>query len=381
MKTMDWKIPLFKMYWDTQDINAVTKVIKRGSYWTMGPEVQLLENAIAGFLGKKHSVSFNSGTSALHAALLAHGIKQGDQVIVPSFTFIATANVVVLTGATPVFADIEEQSYGLDPEDVKEKITNKTKAIVPVHYGGGPCKNIKALRDIAEDHHLILIEDAAESLGAKIHNRYVGLFGDSAMFSFCQNKVITAGEGGMIVTDSGAVAEKLRLIRSHGRVESKEGYFATTQELDYIQTGYNYRLPSLNAALILSQYKKFKKIVSIRREKAAFYTKKLSSIPSLRTPAESKGEYHVYQMYTIELPDRETRDHIQQQLTKAQVMTKIYFEPIHLKTFYTKEFNYKKNDLPVTEKMAEKVLTLPLYPSLTKKEMEYIISAIEKGCK
>jgi perosamine synthetase len=149
MKEMKWKIPLFKMYWDTQDIRAVTKVIKRGSYWTMGPEIQTLEENISSFIGKKYGISFNSGTSALHATLLAYSIKHGDEVIVPSFTFIATANVVVLTGATPVFADIETQSYALDPEDVNEKITSKTKAIIPIHYGGGPCKNIKALREIA----------------------------------------------------------------------------------------------------------------------------------------------------------------------------------------------------------------------------------------
>ena len=377
---MNWKIPLFKMYWDTQDVVAVTKVIKRGSYWTMGPEIQTLENNIAGFIGKKYGVSFNSGTSALHATLLAYDIKHGNEVIVPSFTFIATANVVVLTGATPMFADIEKQSYALDPEDVKEKITAKTKAIIPIHYGGGPCKNIKALQEIAKDHHLVLLEDAAESLGAKIHNRRVGTFGDAAMFSFCQNKVITAGEGGIVVTDSKTIAAKLQLIRSHGRVESKEGYFATTQELDYIQAGYNYRLPSINAALVLSQFKKFNRIIHMRREKAAYYTKKLSKIKDIRAPVESKDEYHVYQLYTIELPDKKTRDHLQQHLTKAGIMTKVYFEPIHLKTFYIKEFHYKKSDLPVTEEMAEKVLTLPLYPSLTKKEMDYIISVIEKGC-
>lgn len=368
------------MYWDTADIRAVTKVIKRGNYWTMGEEIQTLEEHIADFIGSKYGVSFNSGTSALHATLLAYDIKHGDEVIVPSFTFIATANVVVHTGAKPVFADIERKSYALDPEDVTEKITRKTKAIIPVHYGGGPCKNIKALKEIAEDHHLVLFEDAAESLGAKIHNRPVGSFGDAAMFSFCQNKVITAGEGGLVVTNSKRNAEKLRLIRSHGRVESNEGYFATTQELDYIQAGYNYRLPSINAALVLSQFRKFNTIIRMRRENASYYTKNISKIKSLRTPGESKGEHHVYQLYTIELPDKKTRNHLQQRFTKAGIMTKVYFEPIHLKTFYVKEFNYKKNDLPLTEEIAEKVLTIPLYPSMTKKEMDYVVTTITKGC-
>jgi perosamine synthetase len=377
---MNWKIPLFKMYWDQQDVAAVTKVIKRGSYWTMGPEIQQLEDSIARFIGKKYGVSFNSGTSALHANLLAYDIKHNDEVIVPSFTFIATANVVALTGAKPVFADIEEQSYALNPEDVNKKITKKTKAIIPIHYGGGPCKHIKALRELAEDHNLKLIEDAAESLGAKIHNKPVGSFGDAAVFSFCQNKVITAGEGGIVVTNSKNITEKLKLIRSHGRIEGRDGYFSTTQELDYIQAGYNTRMPSINAALVLSQFKKFNKIIQMRREKASYFTKKLSKIKKIRTPAESKGEHHVYQLYTIELPDKKTRNNLQQRLTKAGVMTKVYFEPVHLKTYYAKEFNYKKDDLPITEEIAEKVLTLPLYPSLTKKEMDYIISVIEKGC-
>jgi perosamine synthetase len=377
---MKWKIPLFKMYWDAKDVAAVSSVIKRGTYWTMGPEVEHLETSIARFIGRKHGVSFNSGTSALHATLLAYGFKTGDEVIVPSFTFIATANVVVLTGATPVFADIEDQSYGLDPEQVKEKITSRTKAIIPVHYGGGACKHIRALREIAEDHRLTLIEDAAESLGAKIHDTQVGTFSDAAMVSFCQNKVITAGEGGLMVTDSDSIAEKQRLIRSHGRVESKEGYFATTQELDYIQTGYNYRMPSINAALVLSQFKKFNTIIRMRREKAAYLSQRLSKIRSIQTPTEANGEYHVYQLYTIRLLDKTTRDHLQDLLTKAGIMTKVYFEPIHLKTYYKKEFHYQRGDLPVTEDMSEKLLTLPLYPTLTKKEMEYMITTIEKGC-
>jgi len=376
---MHWKIPLFKMYWDQQDVNAVTNVIRRGTYWSMGPEITALEERTSHFIGGKYAISFNSGTSALHALLLAYNIKSGDEVIVPSFTFIATANVVALTGAKPVFADIEPLSYALDPEDVKEKITNKTKAILPIHYGGGPCKEIRALQEISADHHLFFIEDACESLGAKIHTQKVGTFSDAAVFSFCQNKVITSGEGGIIATDSKTTAEKLNLIRSHGRVENKEGYFATTKELDYIQVGYNYRMSSITAALALSQFKKILKIIDMRRKKAEHYNKKLSTIKTIITPHESTGEYHVYQLYTIQLPDKKTRDNIQTKLTNARIMTKIYFEPVHLKTYYKKEFNYKKGDLPVTEDLAGKVLTLPLYPTLTKKEIDYIVNNIKKN--
>lgn len=297
---MKWKIPLFKIYWEEDDVEAVSKVIRRGTYWSSGPEIEHLEKKLASFVGTKYALSFSSGTSALHADLLAHNIS-GREVIVPSFTFIATANTVVLAGGKPVFAEIEDETYGLDPEDVKEKITEKTKAIIPVHYGGGPCKEIKAIKEIAQDHNLILVEDAAESLGSKINGKMVGTFGDSSMFSFCQNKIITAGEGGMIITDNKDIYEKLKLIRSHGRVENQENYFSTTKELEYVDVGYNYRMPTICSALTLSQFKKINKIIKIRRQKAAYFTKKLSKILAIKTPFQPKNHFHVYQMYTIQV--------------------------------------------------------------------------------
>jgi perosamine synthetase len=163
-------------------------------------------------------------------------------------------------------------------------------------------------------------------------------------------------------------------------VESKEGYFASTQEMEYIQTGYNYRLPGINAALLVSQFHKLNKIIQMRREIAKYYTQKLAKIPSIRTPNESKGEYHVYQLYTIELPDKRSRDHLQKHLTKAGIMTKVYFEPIHLTTYYKKMLHNREIDLPTTEAIAQKIITLPLYPTLTKKEMDYVISEVKKGC-
>jgi len=376
---MSWKIPLFKIYWERDDIDSVSQVIKRGSYWTTGPENIQLEKKIADYVGTKYAVTFNSGTSALHAGLLAHNVT-GGEVIVPSFTFISTANSVLLAGAKPIFAEIEGESYGLDPENVKEKITNKTKAILPVHYGGAPCKEIKALHEIAEDHHLFLIEDAAESLGSKIDKKMLGTFGQSAMFSFCQNKIITAGEGGITVTNSKQLFEKLKLIRSHGRLENKNDYFSTTREFDYIQIGHNFRMPSITAALVLSQFNKINKIIKMRRGKARYYNKHLSKIKNLKPPSCLKNHYHVYQMYTIQLSDKRTRGTIQKNLTKAGIMTKVYFSPVHLTTFYKEKFNFRKGSLPVTEDVSEKVLTLPLYPSLTIKEMDYILDTINNCC-
>ena len=374
---MSWKIPLFKTYWDETDIESVTNVIKRGSYWATGPEIKEFEEKIVGYVGTKYAVTFNSGTSALHALLLAYDLKQGDEVIVPSFTFIATANAPLFVGAKPVFAEIEDRTYGLDPEDVKKRITPKTKAIIPIHYGGCPCL-IKELKEIAEDHNLLLIEDAAESLGAKINDNKVGTFGDSAMFSFCQNKVISTGEGGAITTDSKEIYEKLKLIRSHGRLETQD-YFSSTEYMDYVTLGYNFRMPTMNAALGLSQLKKIDRVIKMRRDKAEYMTKKLSRIKEITLPTAPPDYFHVYQMYTIRIDGtRQIRDRLIQYLGDKGISTKVYFEPVHLSYFYKNKFGFKGGDLPVTERIADQVLTFHTHPLLKNEEIDYISEEIDK---
>lgn len=370
------KIPLFKIFWDSRDVNAVSKVIKRGMHWTSGPETIEFERKLAQYVGTRHAVAFNSGTSALHAAILAHKIKDGDEVIVPSFTFIATANTVLLAGARPVFADVETGTFGLDPKNVKEKITGKTKAIIPIHYGGSPCL-IRELKEIAEDRRLLLIEDAAESIGARVANKKVGTFGDSAMLSFCQNKVITTGDGGAVVTDAAEIYDRLKLIRSHGRLESSN-YFTSREIMDYVTLGYNYRMSDITAALGISQLAKIEKLIKMRREKAQYLNKKLSKIRNLLVPRPFIDDYfHVYQMYTIRvLEGQKTRDNLAKYLAERGIMTKIYFSPVHLTHFYKKELKYEIK-LPITEKMSEQVLTLPLYPTLTMKEIDYITGSVE----
>lgn len=372
-----WKIPLYKVYWDKSDVKAVTKVIKRGTYWAVGPEIEEFERVVANYVGVKYGVSFNSGTSALHAVLLAYGIRQGDEVIVPSFTFIATANAPLFVGAKPVFADMEDSTFGLDPNDVERKITKKTKAIMPIHYGGLPCR-IEELKKIADEYDLLLIEDAAESIGASINGRKVGSFGNAAMFSFCGNKVITTGEGGIILTNSGEIYERLKLIRSHGRLES-EPYFMTTKMLDYIMLGYNWRISSITAALGLAQMEKLEKVIEMRRKNAEYMTRKLSRIDGVEIPNPPNGYFHVYQMYTIKVKGgRRVRDALKDHLAERGIMSKVYFEPVHLTHFYREKFGFKGGELPVTERLSSEVLTLPLYPTMTIEEMEYIIESIKE---
>lgn len=370
-----WRIPLYKIYWDEADVNRVLDVIRQGMFWATGPNIEQFESLAAEYLGRGYAVAFNSGTSALHAVLLACGIKGGDEVIVPSFTFIATANSVLFVGAKPVFADIEKKTYGLDPEDVGRKITGKTKAIMPMHYGGSSCQ-IRELKEIAADHKLLLLEDAAESLGTRINDELVGSFGDAAMFSFCGNKVITTGEGGMIVTDQRDVYEKLKLIRSHGRLET-EDYFTSVRTGDYVMLGYNWRMSNITAALGVTQLEKLNKLIEMRRKNAAYMSKNLSDMSEIEPPNPPEGVFHVYQMYTVRVRGGEkTRDGLRDHLAEKGVMTKVYFSPVHLTHFYREKFGFKGGELPVTEELSNRVLSLPMYASLTKGEMDYVTDSV-----
>lgn len=368
---MTWKIPLFRMYWDEEDIRLVNDVIRSGMSWAAGPKIAEFEQGIAEYIGSKYCLTFNSGTSALHAALAAYGIGKGDEVIVPSFTFISTANAPLFVGARPVFADIEEKTWGIDPYDVLEKITKNTRAIIPVHYGGCPC-TITALREIADDHDLVLIEDAAEAFGAKVGDRKVGTFGDSGMFSFCQNKILTTGEGGAMVTESREMYEKMKLLRSHGRLETCD-YFSTSSVMDYVSLGYNFRISNITAALGIAQLNKVEKIIKIRREDAFRYTHDLNRfVPEISVPDVPPNYFHVFQLFSVIARDR---DNLMKHLDTEGIMSKIYFSPVHLTEFYKNTLNYQCA-LPVTEKIAGSTISLPFYPGIPSDDIASVVGAI-----
>jgi len=364
--------PLFDIYWDDYDIEKITSVIKRGSYWATGPEIQEFESELSKYFDVKHVITFNSGTSALHAVLLAYGITN-NEVIVPSMTFISTANCVILAGAKPIFAEIEKKTMGLDANDVNERITKNTRAIIPVHYGGRVCKDINALKEIAEDNNLILIEDNAESFGSKLNDRLAGTIGNAGMLSFCQNKIITTGEGGAICTNDDKIAQKLLLIRSHGRVELPgENYFSNINEMEYIQIGYNFRMPSMNAALGLAQLKKIDKIIQLRREKGLYYDNILKKNINIEVIKELRDSFNVYQLYNVFIKEYDKRSSLQKYLLEKKIFTKVYFHPIHLKQFYKEKFNYKEGDFPITENISKKILTLPISLRFKRDDQDYI---------
>ena len=354
------KIPLFKIDWSQEDIDAVTSVIKRGSHWANGPEIEEFEDRLAYRIGIDYAVATNSGTSALHLVLICAGVKKDDEVIVPSFTFISTANAVKFIGAIPVFADIEKQTCGLDLKDVANKITPKTKVIIVVHYGGCPALHTKELKKLAEKNNIKLIEDSAAALGAHIAGKDVGTFGDFGIFSFCQSKIITAGEGGMIVTKSEEDYNMLKLLVSHGQIKQ-----------DYHTLGYNFRMSSMTAALGLSQLNRLEGIINKRIDAAKSYNYGLSKkIECLNVPSAFRNVYWIFPIRTTRKDNFSLMKHLQ----KNKIATKEYYLPVHLSNFY---FNVGA-DVPNTEEIYSTSFCLPMYPTLAYEETNYVIDKVNE---
>ena len=374
-KTTKWKIPLYKVFTDENDIKQVSNVIKRGMDWAIGPEIEKFESSFAQYIGRKYCIAFNSGTSAGHAALIALGINAKSEVIVPSFTFISTANWPLMVQASPKFADIEMQTYGMDPKDLESKISKKTKAVIPIHYGGLPCK-INEIKEISNKNKFYLIEDAAESFGASLNGRKIGSFGTVSIFSFAGNKILTTGEGGALCTDSKELYEKIKLIRSHGR-QLHSGYFSSMQDHDYFSLGYNWRMSSITAALGLSQLDKIEKIIEMRRNNAKYYQSKLKNIKEISLQEELPGFKHVYQFYPILLRNSTVRTKLMNFLASKGIMTRVFFKPVH-KTMFFSKIGYGSLNLPNTEKISKQILALPMFPTLQKEEIDYIIDTITK---
>jgi len=370
----NWILPLYKIYSDDEDVNLITKIIRRGTKWAIGPEIEEFEKAIKEYVGCDYCITLNSGTSALHATFLAYGIGKDNEVIVPSFSFISTANSVLFVDAVPKFVDIEESTLGMDPNLISEKISSKTKAVVPMDYGGLSCR-IFDIKRIAQENNIILIEDAAEALGSSVNGKKVGSFADSAIFSFCGNKVLTTGEGGAVITNSKEIYEKLKLIRSHGRVD-KTSYFDNPDDSSYELLGYNWRMSTITAALGISQLNKLDKIIKMRQQNVRYISSKLSKYHQITLPNPPEGFDHIYQMYTIRLDNKKTRDALHEHLSKKRIFSKVYFTPIHMMPFYMQKFGNRKSSLPVTEKISEQVLTLPMYPNMTVEEKDYLIESI-----
>ena len=357
-------IAMAKPIIEEDEIEAVTMVLKSGIL-VQGRKVEEFEGAFAEFSGTRYAAAVNSGTAALHIALLAHGIGKEDEVITSPFTFISTANSILFTGAKPVFADIEEETFNIAPDSITQKITPRTKAIMPVHLYGQPC-DMRSLMKIAEEHGLIVIEDACQAHGAEYNGNKVGSFG-TGCFSFYPTKNMTTGEGGMITTNDKDIAEKARIIRNHGQ---KERYF---HEI----LGYNYRMTDFVAAIGYCQLRRLEQFNQKRTGNAKILTEGLSGIRGLIPPCVKPNVKHVFHQYTVRVTNDFgiSRDELMVKLINKGVATKVYYPlPIHKQPLY-KKLGY--NDyLPNSEKAATEALSLPVHPSLARGELDYIVESL-----
>jgi perosamine synthetase len=366
-------IPLFEIDWSESDIETVTDSIQRGGYWAKGPYVDTFEEEIETYLGVDHALVVNSGTTALVAALEGLGIGKGDEVIVPSFTFIATANAVQLAGAEPVFADIERETYGLDPESVEHRITDDTAAILPVHCYGAPCR-IHELAAVASDHDVALLEDAAEGFGAEADGQMLGTIGDAATLSFCQNKIVPTGEGGAVVTDDEGIARRVKLYRSHGR--ATEDYFDSASSGEYVTLGTNIRMSDMTAALGCSQLDRVEDLIAGRQRAADMYAEGFAVVEGVTPHRAPAGGTHVHQLYTVELAPEIDRAHVIETLTELDISAKVYWDPpVHRTAYYRERGGWL--ELPVTDDIAGRVLSVPMHPNLSEGEVRRVVAGVE----
>ncbi len=351
-------IPIARPMIEAEEKEAVLAVLDSGML-AQGEWVASFEKAFAKYIGVKHAVAASSGTAALHLAMLAHGIGPGDEVITSPFTFIATANAVLYTGARPVFVDIEPDTFDIDPNQVEESITQRTKAILPVHLFGHPAE-MDAIMEIAERHGLTVIEDAAQAHGAEYHGQRVGSFG-TGVFSFYPTKNMTTGEGGMLTTDDDFLAGKLRLLRDHGM----------PRRYVHEVLGYNFRMTNIAAAIGLAQLSKLDGFNSARIGNATYLTERIHKVI---TPTVRPGVKHVFHQYTVRVPSG--RDDAVEKLREAGVGVGIYYPiPIHQQSLY-RGLGYHER-FPAAEQAASEVLSLPVHPALTQEDLNRIVEVVE----
>ncbi len=365
-------IPYGRQWVDEKDIKEVVRVL-RSDWLTQGPKVEEFEKAVAKYCGAKYGVAVSSGTAALHSAFVAAGIKPGDEIITTPLTFAATSNMAVICGAKPVFIDIKSDTLNIDPELVEGLITDKTKAIVTVDFAGHPCDYDKIFK-IAKKHKILVIEDACHALGAEYKGKKVGSFADMTIFSFHPVKHITTGEGGMILTNNKDFYEKIKIFRHHG-VEKKPEKGRWYYEIK--EPGFNYRITDIQCALGLSQLKKINKFLERRREIAKTYNKAFKDIKEIIPPVEKdyvKSAWHIYPIQVQGTDRKKTFESLQKKGIGAQV----HYMPLHLHPFYRKKFGYKKGDFPIAEKYYERAITLPLFPKMTGKDIQYVIKVVKK---
>jgi perosamine synthetase len=352
---------------DESDVQAVCEVM-RSRRLALGPVVEVFEAAIASYTGAKYAIAVSSGTAALHLVVRALGLGPGDEVLVPSFTFAASINVLLYEHAVPVFVDIEPETFNLDPADLRHKITPRTRAILAVDVFGHPAE-WDAILEIAREHGLKVIDDCCEALGAEYRGRKLGQFGDAGAFAFYPNKQITSGEGGAIVTNDSELARLCRSLRNQGR-----GEMGTW--LEYERLGYNYRMDEMSAALGASQMRRIEVFLGRRARVAELYTQRLAEVDWLRTPRVKPHVRMSWFVYVVTLAEGIDRAVVGQAIEAKGVPVRAYFSPIHLQSYIIRAFGQRDWHLPVTESIARRTLAIPFHNQISAAEIEEVADAL-----
>jgi dTDP-4-amino-4,6-dideoxygalactose transaminase len=372
-------IPFHRPAIGEDEIEAVVETLKSG-WLTTGSNVKRFEEDFSSYVGSKHAVAVNSGTAALHLALDAVGIKEGDEVIVPTMTFAATAEVVLYFKAKPVLVDCRRDTFNLDPTQIEAAITSKTKAIIPVHIAGQPC-DMDEILSIAGKHDLRVIEDAAHALPAGYRARTIGTIGDITCFSFYATKTITTGEGGMATTDNSEWAQRMRMMSLHGI--SHDAWKRYTKEgswyYEVLYPGFKYNLTDIAAAIGIEQLKKCNEFWQARQRIAAIYAKAFAEIDAIQVPVCRKDVHHAWHLFVIQLQLerlRINRNQLIEALRENQIGTSVHFIPLHLHPYYRDKFGYKPGDFPNATAVFERIVSLPIYPKMTEGEVERVVGAV-----
>ena len=370
-------IPYGHQWIDEEDIEEVVKVLK--SDWiTSGPKTKEFEDALCKYVGCKHAVAVNSGTSALDIAVKTLNLPENSEIITTPFTFVATSNSILYNNCKPVFADIKKETRNINPEEIRKKITEKTRAIIYVDYAGYPC-DIEEIKEIAEESNLYLIEDASHSLGAEYKDKKIGNFADMTIFSFHPVKHITTGEGGAVVTDNSEFHETLKMLRNHGidksaldRYGPKAGW---AYDLKFL--GRNYRITDFQAALGISQLKKLNEFIKRRGEIGMMYSRAFEDMPEIETPTVKPYVKHAWHIYTV-LLNNMNRDTFFSGMRERNVGVNVHYIPIYRFSYYQEHFNFDLKDFPVTEEVFGKIITLPLFPKMEDEEVLYVTDAVKR---
>ncbi|TKJ28406.1 MAG: UDP-4-amino-4,6-dideoxy-N-acetyl-beta-L-altrosamine transaminase [Chloroflexi bacterium B3_Chlor] len=364
-----------------EEYNEVLDTLKSG-WITMGPKTRRFEELFAEYVRSSHAIAVSSCTAGLHLALVAGKIGPGDEVVTTPLTFCSTANVVVHQGATPILADVRPDTFNIDPDEIRKKITPRTKAIIPVHLGGQPCE-MDEIRAIAEEHGLLVIEDAAHATGAEYKDRIVGTISDVTVFSFYATKNLTTGEGGMITTEDAELAEKMRILRLHGISSDAWKRYSDRGSWYYevLFPGYKYNMTDIQASLGIHQLAKQEKFLEVRQRYAEMYTDAFRDLPEIATPAVKNHVRHAWHLYIICLDSEHLtidRGQFVEALRKKNIGTSVHFIPLHLHPYYKERFGFSKGDFPVAETIYDRIVSLPLYPRMSERDVEDVIRAVRK---